>query len=235
MLPWNDGYGILKKKYMNLIPLLSRWKRFLMTGIFVVASLLLYGLFPTESRLGDTVQSLTLGSAVFLLLPILFTKMVLREPLSALGFRGSDRRFGVISIPLVVIPILSIWYVLLRTYPVASSYALPSTVRSSFPIFLFYEVVLVGVIAFLYETFFRGLVQILWLRSVGMWAAVIQAAVFVVFVISVGDGLSWQDVPLFLAGLASGFVASYTRSVPYAWVSAWLVLFLSDVLILVSR
>ncbi|NTW90113.1 MAG: CPBP family intramembrane metalloprotease [Candidatus Moranbacteria bacterium] len=220
---------------MNLIPLLSRWKRFLMTGVFVVASLLLYGLFPTESRLSGTIQSLTLGAAVFLVLPILFAKTVLHEPLSALGFRGSNRRFGAVSIPLVVIPILSIWYVLLRTYPVASSYTLPSTVRSSFPIFLFYEIVLVGVIAFLYETFFRGLVQILWLRSAGLWAVFIQAALFFVFVVSVGGGFSWQDMPLCLAGLASGFVASYTGSVSYAWVSAWLVLFLSDVLILVSR
>ncbi len=220
---------------MNLVPLLSRWKRFLMTGIFVIASLLLYGLFPAESRLNGTVQSLVLGAAVFFVLPILFVRMVLCEPFSTLGFRGSNRRFGVVSIPLVVVPILSIWYVLLRTYPVASSYDLPSTVRSSFPLFLFYEVVLVGAIAFLYETFFRGLVQILWLRSFGLWAVFMQLALFLAFVVSVGGGLSWQNAPIFLAGLASGFVASYTGSIPYAWVSAWLVLFLSDVLILVSR
>lgn len=220
---------------MNLVPLFSRWKRFLMTGVFVVASLLLYGLFPAESRLSGTVQSLTLGVVVFLVLPMLFAKTVLRDPLSAIGFRGSNRRLGAISIPIVVVPILLIWYMLLRTYPVTSSYVLPSAVRNSFLLFLFYEVVLVGAIAFLYETFFRGLVQILWLRSFGLWAVFVQAALFFVFIISVGGGLSWQDVPLCLAGLASGFVASYTGSVPYAWVSAWLVLFLSDVLILVSR
>jgi len=220
---------------VNLLPLLSRWKRFLLTGLFVVGTMLVYALFPVEARLNATAQSVLLGVAFFVALPILFVRFVLREPLSGIGFQGSVRTFGPGVALLVVVPILSVWYVLIRTFPVADAYRLPVMIRGSFPFFLLYEVVLVGAIAFLYEVFFRGFVLILWLKKAGLWAVFFQAGLLASFVALAGRGISWQDVPLLLASLASGFVASYTRSIPYAWVSAWLILFLSDVLILVIR
>ncbi|MEI7750081.1 MAG: hypothetical protein WCJ25_03690 [Candidatus Moraniibacteriota bacterium] len=220
---------------MNFLPLLSRWKRFLLTGLFVVGTMLVYALFPAEARLNTTAQSVLLGVAFFVALPILFVRLVLHEPLSALGFQGSIRRFGPLAVLFVVVPILLIWYALIRTFPVADAYRLPTMIRTSFPFFVLYEVVLVGAITFLYEVFFRGFVLILWLKKAGLWAVFFQVGLFASFVALTGKGLSWQDVPLLCASLASGFVASYTRSVPYAWVSAWLILFLSDVLILVIR
>ncbi|HWQ59898.1 MAG TPA: hypothetical protein VN420_01975 [Candidatus Fimivivens sp.] len=220
---------------MTFLPLLSRWKPMLRTGLLALGTLAVYILFPAESRLNATVQSVLLGAALFVVVPILYVKLILRAPLSSLGFQDSTRRLGFLAVPLVAILVLSVWYVLLRIFPVSDSYFLPVAIRSSFPLFLLYEVVLVGLIAFLYEVFFRGLVLILWLRRFGLGAAFFQAGLFLAFVAVSGNGLVWQDAPLLLSATASGFIASYTRSIPYSWVTAWLVLFLSDVLILVIR
>ncbi|NTW29904.1 MAG: hypothetical protein HGB34_02085 [Candidatus Moranbacteria bacterium] len=220
---------------MKSLQVFSDKKRSIFTGSFIFLTMLLYVLFPAESRLNPTLQSIVLGVALFVLLPILYVKLVLREPLSTLGFRGSVRTFGLLSIPLSVIPLLSVWYVLLRTFPVAEAYHIPAAISGSFVMFLSYEVLLVGSISFLYEVFFRGAVQLLWLRESVLPAVFAQVALFVTFMAVSGGGLFWSDASLILAAFASGFVASYTRSISYAWASAWLMIFLSDVFVLLSR
>jgi hypothetical protein len=161
-------------------------------------------------------------------------KVILREPLSLLGFQGNEGRFGFVMVPLTVIPVLSIWYVMLRLYPASGAYGLPTIVRSSFPFFILYEVVLTGALAFLYEVFFRGTVQLLWLRKAGFSAVLYQVALFLLFM-SVTDGITWGSVPLILAAAAAGLVAQYTRSIYYSFAAAWILLFLSDVFLLIQR
>lgn len=217
---------------MQSLAFLSPKKQFVATGLMVLGALLSYYYFPFDEKLNDTVQALVSGVVFFLLLPILYVRLILKEPVSMLGFRGSDRRFGFISVPLTVIPVLSIFYLLVRQYPVEEGYFIPSLAMGSFPIFLLYEILFVGTIAFLYEVFFRGFVQLLWLRGAGLFGVFIQAAIAVVFVALLG-GLTWQELPMVLAALFSGFVAFYTGSIWYSWAASWLILFLSETYLLV--
>ncbi|NTW45936.1 MAG: hypothetical protein HGB18_02650 [Candidatus Moranbacteria bacterium] len=210
-------------------------KRFLQTAAFVFGTLLLYGFFPQESRLNPTVQSVLLGVILFLALPFLYGRFILRQPLSSLGFRAPSRPYGALAVPLVAIPTVALWFVLLSTFHVERASMLPSAVRASFMFFVLYEVVLVGAIAFLYDVFFRGLVQIVWLRGYGIWAALAQAGLFVALLGFSAGGIGWTDAPLVLASVASGLVAAYTGTVPTAWMTSWLVLFLSDIITLVVR
>lgn len=223
------------EKTKNMILILPEKKRFLQTGLLAFGALAVYVFFPADNRLNMTVQGLALSAVFFVLLPIFCVKFILHEPLSSLGFQGSERRFGAIAVPLAVIPTVSIWYMMLRFFPITESFPISAAAKGSFLFFLLYEVVLVGVIAFFYEVFFRGFVLILWLRRAGLWAIFFQSFLFAAFLAVSGLDISWKDVPLLLASLGSGFVASHTRSVPYSWLSAWLILFLSDVIILVLR
>lgn len=219
---------------MDAITMLSKWKTPLRTGLFISATLVVYASFPVEDRLSPTIQSLVLGIAFFLVLPTLFTRFVSREPLSVIGFGGSVRRYGAFAVPLVALSILSVWYAMVRTFPVVDTYHLPVTVRNSFPYFLVYEIFLVGLVTLLYEVFFRGLILLSWLRNAGWWAVAIQSVILILFIAASNGGVSWQNAPLLLASVGAGSVAFYTRSVPYAWATSWLILFLSDVIILVS-
>lgn len=206
-------------------------RRFLMTGSIVLASLAAYRFFPGDNRLSGSFQSMMLGVAFFLLLPIMYQAFVAKRPLSDMGFSGSTRKLGFLVVPLAVLPIVSVWYLLLKTYPVTETYSLSSLVAGSFSAFLLYEAVLVGTITFLYEVFFRGLVMLSWLSPFGIVSVLVQSIVLALFMASYGP-LDWGHVPMLLASLSGGFAAYYTRSLYYSWFSAWLVLFLADSLVL---
>ncbi|MBP9751943.1 MAG: hypothetical protein KBD19_03720 [Candidatus Moranbacteria bacterium] len=216
---------------MQSLAFLSPKRQFVAAGLMAIGALLLYYFFPFDEKLNDSVQAVVSGAVFFLLLPILYVKLILKEPVSVIGFRGSSRSHGWISVPLVVVPILSVLYLLVRYYPVEEGYYIPSLAESSFPIFLLYEIALVGTIAFLYEVFFRGFVQLLWLRDLGLWSVFIQAGIFFAFVLFT-DGVTWQSVPMILSAFAAGFTAHYTRSIWYSWIAAWLLLFLSETYLL---
>lgn len=209
-------------------------RRFLTSGLLVLATLLAYRFFPGDARLSGSFQAVVLGAVFFLLVPILYQMFVVKEPLAAIGFSGTAKRYGFLVVPLSVLPILSVWYLLLNTYDVTDGYSVSPLVSDSFPLFLLYETVLVGAIAFLYEVFFRGLVMLSWLASTGIASVFLQSAVLVLFMLSYGS-LGWDRVPMILASVSSGFVAYYTRSLYYSWFAAWLVMFLADSLLLLFR
>jgi len=216
---------------MQSLAFLSSQKQFAATGLMVFGALLSYYFFPFDEKLNDTVQALVSGAVFFLALPVLFVKLILKEPISSLGFRGSERRFGWISLPIVTISALCILYLSVRYYSVEEAYYIPLLAKGSFPIFLLYEVLFVGAIAFLYEVFFRGFVQLLWLRKFGLSAAFLQAAVSIGAVFFLA-GMTWQEFPMMLAAFFAGFVALYTGSIWYSWGASWLILFLSDAYLL---
>lgn len=209
-------------------------RRFLADGLAVLLALLAYYLFPVDTKLNSVAQSIALGVAFFVILPILYVGLIRKESLSAIGLGPSVKRLGLLSVPLATISALAVLFLVVRYYPVGENYYIPSLAISSFPIFLLYEVLVVGTIAFLYEVFFRGLVQLLWLGRYGLSAVFFQFVIFSLFLLAT-DGIVWQSAPVLLAAVSSGFIAAYTKSLYYSWVSGWLVLFLADAYFLISK
>lgn len=214
--------------------MISPKKRFLADGSAVLLALSAYYLFPFDAKLNGMIQSVVLGIAFLGVLPVLYVKLIRKERVSVLGIGPSVRRLGWLSVPLATLSALSVLYLLVRQYPVGENYYLPSLAISSFPIFLLYEVLAVGIIAFLYEVFFRGFVQLLWLGRYGISAVFFQFAIFSGFLL-LTDGIFWQSAPILVAAVSSGFIASYTRSIYYSWISGWLVMFLADAYFLISK
>ena len=216
---------------MQTLAFLSPKRRFVTTGFMVFGALFAYHLFPFDAKLNETAQAIISGALFFLVLPMLYVKLILKEPIHSLGFRRSERPYGAILIPLATISALSILYLLIRFYQIESVYYIPTLAKESFLWFLLYEVLLVGAVAFLYEVFFRGFVQLLWLRKLGLSAAFLQAGLFAsaVFLLS---AVTWQELPMLLAVFFAGAVAFYTRSIWYSWATSWLILFLADVYLL---
>lgn len=209
-------------------------KRFFSDGLVVLLALFAYYFFPIDEKLNVTVQSLVLGVAFFVLLPILYVKIVRKQPLSSLGFAPSRGRFGWLAVALAVLPALALLYFFVRVYSVEEGYYLPSLAANSFPIFLLYEVLVVGATVFLYEVFFRGMIQTFWLGQHRLWAVFSQFGIFVIFLLFT-DGIFWQTVPFLVATLASGFVVFSTRSLYYSWASTWLILFVADAYFLIAK
>lgn len=220
-----------KKIMHGPITFSDHMRRFLSTGTIVCATLLVYRFFPADPGISRSLQAVSLGFFLFLLVPILHVSFILREPLSSIGFSGSVSRFGFLMVPLTVVPAVILWYLSLRTLGDVAGYALPGSVYGSFPLFVLYETVLVGLIVFMYEVFFRGLVMLSWLKRSGIASIFLQVGIFAAF-IAFSGGLGWGQIPMILSALASGVTAFRTKSVYYSWLSGWLVWFLSDAVFL---
>ena len=69
---------------------LSRNKEFLTTTVIVVISILFLGYFKESEQVDPKIQGLIVASTVFLVIPLLYCKIILERPLSALGFQRGN-------------------------------------------------------------------------------------------------------------------------------------------------
>lgn len=203
-----------------------------MTTLFVCITLgLLYGL-PESGSLDSTLQDIIASSIFLLVLPVIYCKMILKEPLSSIGLREARwlPAFFWGGVMIVVGGVLLL--LLLPVEGFREAYRLPAFIQKSFKWFVVYEVLVVGGIALLYEVFFRGLVMKLWLGPFGPVAIVLQSALFIGF-IGISSGFSWQYALLCYASLFSGAVAYFSRSIYASWLANWALFFLVDLVFLV--
>ena len=209
-------------------------RRFIVTGLLVLFSVFFLGFFSQSEKVNPIFQTLLVSVTFLLVVPILYSKIVLKESLKNLGWQKGRAFLGILSGMIAVAVALGIIFLLTRTTALSEEYFFPIRVEMHFGWFVFYELVLVTLVAFLYEFFFRGLVQLLWLRSFGLWAPILQALFFVGLLFLAGD-ISWQRAPAILFSPLSGMIAYFSRSIWYSFGASWVFLFLTDVFLLVIR
>lgn len=212
---------------------LSEYRRFIVTGILVFFSLGFLIFFPESDRVSPVFQGAVIGLIFFLVIPLLYSRLILKEPLKNLGLQRGHTAAGIFSGIFSVVLALAIVVALAYAFPAfREQYNLPVLVERSFFWFVFYELVLASAIALLYEIFFRGMVELLWLKETGIWAVFLQAALFLGF-IYLSDTLSWQKVPLLLFSPFAGFIAYRSQSLWYSFIASWLFFFLTDIFFLI--
>lgn len=161
--------------------------------------------------------------------------MVLKESLKNLGLQRGNFGAGVLTAIVSVALALAAVIMLALAFPqFRAQYAFPALVETSFVWFVLYELVLVSFMVILYEVFFRGLVVLLWLKELGLWAVLIQAGLFFSFAYLSQD-ISWQRLPLLIFCPLAGFIAYRSGSLWYSFAASWIFLFLTDTFFLVFR
>lgn len=213
---------------------LLRQREFLTTGGVALAGILIMAYLPESTRLSPVVQSVIVSLGAFLVLPILYCKMILKRPLADLGFQGGSMIAGVGGGLIAIVSGLALLFGLLYFTPLLDDFRLPPLVEKSFLAFLLYEVALNGWITFLFEVFFRGLVMLLWFRAFGLWAIFVQAALFGTVVL-ISGGVTPQLIPFLLFSPLAGLVAYQSRSLYASWGASWFFIFLVDVIFLLVR
>jgi membrane protease YdiL (CAAX protease family) len=125
-------------------------------------------------------------------------------------------------------------WALVYQYPdIGLQVSFPLLVETSFFWFMVYTLTLLPLTLIIYEVFFRGMVQILWLGNT--WKAVAIQGVLFGALIYLTVGLTLIDAPLIIAAFVAGFVAKKTGSLWYAFLTSYLSIFLTDVLFLSLR
>lgn len=211
---------------------LSRNKEFLTTTVIVVVSILFLGYFKESEQVDPKIQGLIVASTVFLVIPLLYCKIVLERPLSALGFQRGNPWAGIGGGVIALGAALGALFVLWNFTPLLEGYRLPVIVEEQFLFFVLYELFFNAFFLFLFEVFFRGMVLLLWLRELRIWGVFIQAALFG-GILFLSDSIDAQSLPLLLFAPFAGLIAYQSRSLWYSLGFGWFFLLLVDTLVLI--
>lgn len=217
---------------MSIVLWLGDRKEFLVTGGVVVLALTTLLSLEQSPTLNQTLESLIASAVIFLVLPLLYCKIILRKPWSMLGLQKGSVWAGFGGSLIALLAGLVSLFGLMYFTPIFDQVRLPRSVEENFFIFLLYEVILNGWITLLLEVFFRGLVMLVWLRSLGFLSVLIQTGLFVGFLFLTND-ITPQMTPFLLFSPLAGLIAYQSRSILASWGASWFFVFLADALILI--
>jgi hypothetical protein len=199
------------------------WKTEIISSAIVLACLLLASLFPVRGSF----QVLSNNLFFLLVLPVLYIMIILKKNPGQFGFNLENRRTGfswalgmlLVSLVLMLFPIYF--------FDFAHKYALPKYINRVFWLFLIYELGLVNFVLFIYEFFFKGFLLFLLDRKIGYWSIIIQALVFILFLISTRM-ISWQLVPMIILAFTGGVTAYKSRSFIYSYLMSLFFMLILD-------
>lgn len=192
---------------------LNNWKKEIITFLVVFLCLLLAMTFPAN---GDF-QLLSRIVFFLVVLPILYIKFILKKTVSEFGLNLRDNRTGLLWAFIMLIASFLIALILFYFFHLETQYIIPAFVINNFWVFVFYELVVMNFILFVFEFFFRGFLQTILEKKVGIWAPLVQCAVFLGFLF-LTQKLAWQYTPLIILSLTGGVVAYKSKSFVYSYI-----------------
>ncbi len=207
-------------------------RQFVVTTLLIFFTLIFLGIFSQVDKVNPVFQTLLVSITFFLVVPVLYSKIVLKESIGSLGWQKGNAFSGILMSMVCVAGGLGVIFLLMRYTSFQEGYSLPVMTQLNFFWFLLYELLLVSLTTLLYEVFFRGLIQLSWLRSFGWGAVLFQAALFI-SLLYFADDFSWQRAPIILFSPLAGLIAYTSQSIWYSWAASWIFLFLTDVFFLV--
>ncbi len=222
----------------SLILFIVRNKEFLVTSLVVMISLLFLGYFKENSQISPALQGFIVVAAVFLVIPVLYCRIVLEQPLSRLGFQRGNPWAGIGGSVLALGLALGALFVLWNFTPLFERYRLPVIVEEQFLFFVLYEILLNGLFLFFFEVFFRGMILLLWLRDLRIWGVFFQALIFAgILYLSgdIGSNINPAVLPVLLFAPFAGLIAYQSRSIWYSFGASWFFALLVDSLVLILR
>jgi hypothetical protein len=189
-------------------------KEDLITGSIILMCLFLYAFFPTRNIFQQVVCSLTF----LLVIPFLYVKIILKKSIKDFGFKTGSWTTGIFWSVVSILISASIAYIIFKYFGFSEKYPFPRYFVNNFVAFLIYEIMLVGLFAFLYDVFFRGFLMFSFKKKIGLWSILLQASVFMMFFFLSGT-LSWKLIPEVIFLFFSGIIAYFSNSIFYSFVA----------------
>lgn len=194
---------------------ISQYKEILLSSVVILVCLFLSFLFPIR----NIAQYITATIFFFVLIPVLYIKIVLRKNLSDFGLNLKNKRQGIFWGTLGILFLFLLFYLLYTYTPFQNSYSLPDIVVNNFWAFLFYELIIVNFIIIIWEFFFLGFFFFTFIKNFSYWTIPLQLAIFSL-IIFFTSGLSWQEIPTLAISLISAIIVYRSRSIFYSYVVA---------------
>lgn len=203
-------------------------KEFNVAIIFIITSLIAYGYFPAVGMFQQTVAILVF----FLLLPLLFNKIILKKELKLFDGWLGDYKQGVLWSLYSLCAVGLIFFVAAYYFGFLDNYTVPAFIVGDFKNFLFYEFIILVPFVALYEFYFRGFLMPIFKEKIGYWAVLGQAAVLFFFVLATGGGNFIQFVPYLVFAPFAGVIAYKSNSILYSGIVQFVILFILNVIVI---
>jgi len=188
------------------------WKENLVTLAVILICLGLFLVFPTAGGF----QKITSALFFLFIVPVLYIKLILKKDLRSFGFSFGNYRAGIFwGLLALAISLLSA-YGLIKFTNFTQASVLPPAVIQNFWMFVFYELVLVNIVFFLQEFFFKGFVLFSFTEKLGPWSILISFVLFSALSL-LEESFSAAIAPSIIFSLTSGVVAYKGRSFLYSY------------------
>lgn len=212
------------QKYLKKINLLDH-QELIMSSVLALTCLFLSVKFPTDP---DSIfQTFTKGLFFLVLVPAIYIKLILKKDLKDFGFNITRKKEGLLWGFLMLILSLAASFAVMKIPGLKNSYHLPSYIHQNFGLFVVYELVLINILLFTYEFFWRGFILFTYSKSFFYWSVPIQAVFFIIFSYFSAD-ISWKYFSLPIFAVTAGITAYKSRSLIFSYAMSLLYMILLD-------
>lgn len=204
------------------IPLTKRGcenRELLIDSFLLFSCLILSVIFPVDNS--SLIQLIIRNIFFLVILPALYIKIVLKKNLSDFGLNIRDKKTGLFFGAILFIILIILYYFLFSYTSLQKKYALPSNTIGQFSFFVLYELLLMNILLFSQEFFYRGFMLSTLSRKFGYWSILIQSAVFILFS-SLSSGFFWQFSAPIALSVTNGFLAYKSKSFIFPYLSGLL-------------
>ena len=187
--------------------------------------LLVRFLFPAELA-GEW---LWLNLFLFLAFPILTIKYILKENLGKFGLTKGNPKIGILMALAGIVAFTAFNYLLISKPDFQNYFHIYTPIAQNFWIFVWFEIIIAGVVFFSREFFFRGFLQLGLEKKLGNYSIFAQSALYSLLFVR----QSWFTVlTAFLSAIFAGYIVSKSRSIYYSFAFIWLVSFIMDIMLI---
>lgn len=213
------------------IPRFLKDQELIISFLIIFACLFLCNVFPVDS--GSLIQLLTKNIFFLVVIPALYVKIILKKNLSDFGLNIKNKKVGLTLGIIIFLALLLVYYVLFNYTSLEKKYLLPKNITGQFAFFLVYELVIMNILLFSQEFFYRGFMLNLLLKKFGFWAIAIQSTVFILVSIF-SNSFFWQfSIPIVLS-VSNGYLAAKSKSFLFSYIVSLLFIIIANSYIIYS-
>jgi len=167
--------------------------------------------------------------ALFFVFPLITIKYLLKENPRSFGLTAGKRNTGLGLATLVSAIFITANYLLIAKTGLRGEFSIFLPAAKNFWIFLWFSLLVYGVVFFSREFFFRGFLQMGLEKMIGLWAIPAQAILYSVLFI----GSGWFTAGLaFLTALFAGWAVKMSRSIYYSFAALWIISIATDIMVI---
>lgn len=186
-------------------------KKFIITAVFILLLLIIYGFFPTY----DVFQQVVAIIIFFIIVPILFSKFFLKTNLSEIGLCVGDWKQGLmLSIISFLASSLAI-FILIDFFDFLEKYPIPEDIIYSYGNFLSYVFIKILFVIVAYEFFFRGFLMLILEKKLKYWSIAAQFLIFILLAAATRSSF-WLLLPYMIFAPFAGLIVYKSRSILYS-------------------